>query len=128
MLAWGDDECYNMVQSYLEQCPETLDKLSGKRRGPWSLAKYEERVAAATGLVRDKVGEMMWEKVVCGVGADDEGRSTQRGRCDCTVEAVGEPCQEEGSVCHVRQPWARRQVADLGSHRGHRHVPEPVHA
>ena len=37
--------------------------MSGKRRGPWSLAKYEERVAAATGLVRDKVGDRMWEKL-----------------------------------------------------------------
>ena len=58
-----DDKCFNMIQSYLEACPETLESVCGKRRGQWSVVKYQERVVAAAGLVRDCIGEMQWKKL-----------------------------------------------------------------
>lgn len=57
-----EERCYNMIQSYLEACPETCENF-GKKRGIWSVVRYMERVTAASGLVRDSVGEMMWEKL-----------------------------------------------------------------
>ncbi|CAE7366870.1 unnamed protein product, partial [Symbiodinium sp. CCMP2456] len=58
-----DDKCFAMVQSYLEACPESLENASGRKRGQWSVVRYMERVTAATGLVKDAVGEMMWFKL-----------------------------------------------------------------
>lgn len=59
-----EDQCYHMIQSYLEVCPESLDGAScGRKRGQWSVVKYIERVKAATGMVRDRCGEMQWEKL-----------------------------------------------------------------
>ncbi|CAE7794880.1 unnamed protein product [Symbiodinium sp. CCMP2592] len=58
-----DDKCFAMVQSYLEACPESLETASGKKRGQWSVVRYMERVTAATGLLKDAVGEMMWLKL-----------------------------------------------------------------
>ena len=58
-----DDKCFAMVQSYLEACPESLENASGKKRGQWSIVRYMERVTAATGLLKDAVGEMMWFKL-----------------------------------------------------------------
>eukprot|EP00438_Fugacium_kawagutii_P013870 Skav228410 [mRNA] locus=scaffold3824:318780:319841:- [translate_table: standard] len=57
-----DAKCYNMIQSYLENCPETQE-CAGKKRGVWSVVRYIERVVAASGLVKDAVGELMWEKL-----------------------------------------------------------------
>lgn len=67
-----DDKCFNMAQSYLEKCPELGDS-GAKRRGPWALAQYIERVRASTRVVRDRAGEMMWEKLFL------EWASTTRG-------------------------------------------------
>ncbi|CAK9012540.1 unnamed protein product [Durusdinium trenchii] len=60
-----DEKCYNLIQSYLANCPEAGEGQNscGRKRGTWCLLKYVERVTAASGLVRDKVGEMMWEKL-----------------------------------------------------------------
>ena len=58
-----EDACYNMVQSYLDQCPEACDGPKNKKRGSWSVLKYRERTEAASGIVRDKVGEMMGRKL-----------------------------------------------------------------
>ena len=58
-----EDKCFAMVQSYLEACPEACESLQGRKRGPWSVGTYMERFKAASGVVRDKVGEMMWEKL-----------------------------------------------------------------
>ena len=69
-----DDKCYNMVQSYLEACPESCDNQAGKR-GNWALAKYIERVVSATAVVKDKAGEMMWEKLYV-----EHAMSTRGGR------------------------------------------------
>ena len=57
------DRCQAMVSSYLESCPETVESARGQKRGQWSLTRYEERVTAASGMVRDKVGEMMNKKL-----------------------------------------------------------------
>lgn len=35
-----DDKCFSMVQSYLEACPEAAENTCGRKRGPWSVAKY----------------------------------------------------------------------------------------
>ena len=61
-----DTRLYNMIQSYNEKCPESGEgggSTMGRRRGKWCLIKYIERVKAASGLVRDCEGEMMWEKL-----------------------------------------------------------------
>ena len=61
-----DTRLYNMIQSYIEKCPESDEaggSTMGRRRGKWCLIKYIERVKAASGLVRDCEGEMMWEKL-----------------------------------------------------------------
>ena len=59
-----EDQCYHMIQSYLEVCPESLDGgACGRKRGQWCVVKYIERVKAATGMVRDRCGEMQWEKL-----------------------------------------------------------------
>ena len=58
------DKCYAMVQSYYEKCPEPADgSRPGKKRGTWSLVRYMERVKAASGLVKDRVGELMTKAV-----------------------------------------------------------------
>ncbi|CAK9056979.1 unnamed protein product [Durusdinium trenchii] len=57
-----DAKCYNMIQSYLENCPETVENF-GKKRGQWSVVRYMERVKAASGLVKDCIGELMWDKL-----------------------------------------------------------------
>ncbi|CAK9001116.1 unnamed protein product [Durusdinium trenchii] len=59
------DLCFNMVQSYLELCPECCDMggAKNKKRGTWSLAKYRERTVAASGFVKDAVGEMMHKRL-----------------------------------------------------------------
>ena len=51
--------CYAMLQSYSEACPEASEHHPGRRRGTCSVVQYIERVTAASGLVRDAVGEMM---------------------------------------------------------------------
>ena len=59
-----DTKLYNLIQSYNEKCPEGMEGAGmGRKRGTWSLMKYIERVTAASGLVRDCEGEMMWEKL-----------------------------------------------------------------
>lgn len=58
-----EEKCYNMIQSYMAQCPETLDGCAGKKRGTWSLIRYVERVRAASGIVKDRLGEMMFKKL-----------------------------------------------------------------
>lgn len=59
------EQCYHMISSYMEKCPEASDGSSsaGRKRGTWSLVKYVERVSAASGLVKDKIGEMMFHKL-----------------------------------------------------------------
>ena len=51
------------LRSNLSACPEACDNQTGKRRGNWCLAKYIERARAASGVVKAKIGEMMWEKL-----------------------------------------------------------------
>lgn len=58
-----DDGCFAMVQSYMELCPESMDGAKNKKRGTWSVARYQERTEAASGFIRDKVGEMMGRKL-----------------------------------------------------------------
>ena len=58
-----DQKCYNMIQSYLAQCPETMDGCAGKKRGSWNLVRYVERVRAASGIIKDRLGEMMFKKL-----------------------------------------------------------------
>lgn len=53
-----EDGCFNLIQSYLDVCPESTERRKGCSRGTWSIAKYMERVTAASGMVRDKCGEM----------------------------------------------------------------------
>ena len=59
------DLCYNMVQSYLDLCPESCEGggPKNKKRGTWSLIKYQERVVAASGFLKDEVGEMMGKRL-----------------------------------------------------------------
>lgn len=57
------DKCFSMVQSYMALCPECAEGAKNKKRGTWSVAKYQERVVAASGFVKDKVGEMMGKKL-----------------------------------------------------------------
>ena len=55
--------CLAMVQSY-EKCPEPADgSRPAKKRDSWSLVRYMERVKAASGLVKDRVGELMTKAV-----------------------------------------------------------------
>ena len=58
-----DEKLYNLLQSYSEARPEATESHLGRKHGTWSCIKYVERVTAASGLVRDVVGEMMWEKL-----------------------------------------------------------------
>ena len=58
-----EDRLYNMLSSYNEACPEASEHHPGKKRGTWSCVKYMERVTAASGLVSDALGEMMWERL-----------------------------------------------------------------
>ena len=56
--------CLAMVQSYYEKCPEPADgSRPAKKRDSWSLVRYMERVKAASGLVKDCVGELMTKAV-----------------------------------------------------------------
>ena len=57
-----DKKLQNMISSYMVACPESCEG-GNKRRGTWCVARYVERVRAASGVVRDRVGEMMWEKL-----------------------------------------------------------------
>ncbi|CAK9074303.1 Putative WD repeat-containing protein C25H1.08c [Durusdinium trenchii] len=58
------DKCFAMVQSYFEVCPECEPGAAkNKKRGSWSIVKYQERIVAASGFVKDKVGEMMGKKL-----------------------------------------------------------------
>lgn len=69
------EKCYAMVQSYCQLCPESCGHSTSKnkKRGSWSVVKYQERIVAASGFVRDKVGEMMPKKLYI------EFAMTQRG-------------------------------------------------
>ena len=60
-----DEKCYNLIQSYLANCPESTvgESSCGRKRGTWCLMRYVERVTAASGMMKDKVGEMMWDKL-----------------------------------------------------------------
>ena len=58
-----DDKLYNLIQSYLDSCPEATEHHPGKKRGVWSVVRYEERIRAASGIVKDAVGEMMWYRL-----------------------------------------------------------------
>ena len=61
-----DEKLQAMLASYFELCPEATDDggpVTGRKRGVWSLVKYVERVTAASGIIKDVLGEMMWEKL-----------------------------------------------------------------
>ena len=70
------EKCKAMVGSYLRACPETLDNAKGARRGVWSIAKYEERCTAASGMVRDKVGELTHKKMYLEFAGSTRGGKT----------------------------------------------------
>ena len=55
-----------------------------RKKGTWCWAKYIERVAAASGVVNDKTGEMMWEKVHI------EFARTTRGGCHSEGNAMSQ--------------------------------------
>ena len=88
------EKCYQMVQSYMESCPENPDPTScvEKRRGSWSLVKYIERVKAASGVIRDRVGEMMSKIVYL------EFAPTARGGRKSAAEAEAQWLQWEMQV------------------------------
>ena len=61
-----DTKLQAMLASYKDLCPEATEEgcsQVGRKRGTWSLVKYVERVTAASGLIKDVVGEMMFEKL-----------------------------------------------------------------
>lgn len=76
-----DDKCYSMVQSYLHKCPESCE-YSNRKRGPWAIAQDIERIKAASGVVHDKGGEMMWDKLYL------EFATTKRGGGNSDDEAL----------------------------------------
>ena len=61
-----DSKLQAMLASYKDLCPETTEEgcsQVGRKCGTWSLVKYVETVTAASGLIKDIVGEMMFEKL-----------------------------------------------------------------
>ena len=89
-----DDKCFNMVQSYLEVCPEACDAggAKNKKRGKWSVAKFQERTTAASGFIRDKIGEMMPKKLYV------EFAQTTRGGRKSDDAAIAQWAEWEGMV------------------------------
>ena len=61
-----DAKLQQMLASYHDLCSEATDEgasCCGRKRGTWSLVQYQERVTAASGIVKDCLGEMMFERL-----------------------------------------------------------------
>lgn len=78
------DACHQMVMNYLEHCPESNEGGKGRKRGQWSVTKYQERITAGSGIIRDRLGEMMpkklyleFAKTARGGGKSDEQAESQ---------------------------------------------------
>ncbi|CAE7317742.1 unnamed protein product, partial [Symbiodinium sp. CCMP2592] len=82
------EKCKDMVANYKESCPECMNELGsntrGKKRGQWNLTKYQEKIVSSSGILRDKVGELMPQKVYL------EFAATARGGRKSDVDALSQ--------------------------------------